>query len=51
MKFKKRSKDESETTQWYFKIEDNGISIAQCTEEAPEFKQWIAEGNTPEEAD
>tara|TARA_S200000501_G_scaffold358153_1_gene382614 strand:+ start:1140 stop:1295 length:156 start_codon:yes stop_codon:yes gene_type:complete len=51
MKFKKRAKEDSGDTQWYFKIEDDGTSRIQCTEKYPEFIEWVAAGNTPEEAD
>ena len=37
MKFKKRAKEDSGDTQWYFQIEDDGTSRIQCTEKYPEF--------------
>ena len=51
MKFKKRAKEDSGDTQWYFKIEDDGTSRIQCTGEYPDFIEWVAAGNTSEEAD
>ena len=51
MKFKKRAKEDSGDTQWYFQIEDDGTSRIQCTGEYPDFIEWGAAGNTPEEAD
>jgi hypothetical protein len=35
----------------YQKIDNDGISRQSCSEENPEFKAWVAEGNTPLPAD
>ena len=35
----------------YAKIEDDGKSYLSCSEDNENFKEWVAEGNTPEEAD
>ena len=35
----------------YSKIEDDGKSYFSCSEDNENFKEWVAEGNTPEEAD
>ena len=35
----------------YARIDDDGLCRLTCTEDYPEFKDWLAEGNTPEEAD
>ena len=37
--------------QVYARIDDDGLCRLTCTEEYPEFKAWLAEGNTPEPAD
>ena len=51
MKFKKITKEDAGDTQWYFRIEDDGSSKIQCSGDYPPFKDWVAAGNTPEEAD
>jgi hypothetical protein len=33
------------------RIDDDGKCRLTCTEDNPEFKAWVAEGNTPEPAD
>ena len=33
------------------RIDDDGLCRVTCTEDNPEFKAWVAEGNTPEPAD
>ena len=35
----------------YARIDDDGLCRLTCTEDYPEFKTWISEGNTPEQAD
>ena len=37
--------------QIYACIDDDGKCRLTCTEDHPEFKAWLAEGNTPEPAD
>lgn len=37
--------------QIYARIDDDGLCRLTCTEDYPEFKAWIDEGNTPESAD
>ena len=34
----------------YARIDDDGLCRLTCTEDYPEFKQWVSEGNTPEQA-
>jgi hypothetical protein len=31
----------------YARIDDDGLCRVTCTENNPEFKAWVAEGNTP----
>jgi hypothetical protein len=33
----------------YARIDDDGLCRVTCTEDNPEFKDWIQEGNTPAE--
>ena len=33
------------------KIDDDGLSRLSCTTDNEDFKEWLAEGNTPEPAD
>ena len=35
----------------YACIDDDGLCRLTCTEDYPEFKAWLDEGNTPEPAD
>jgi hypothetical protein len=35
----------------YARIDDDGKCRLTCTADYPEFKEWLAEGNTPEPAD
>jgi len=35
----------------YARIDDDGKCRLTCTENYPEFKAWLAAGNTPEPAD
>ena len=51
MIYKKIAKEDAEDTQMYFQIEDDGSKKIQCTDLYPSFIEWIAEGNTPQEAD
>jgi hypothetical protein len=37
--------------QIYARIDDDGKCRVTCTEDNPEFKAWVAEGNTPTPAD
>jgi len=31
----------------YARIDDDGLCRVTCTEDNPEFKAWVEEGNTP----
>jgi hypothetical protein len=35
----------------YARIDDDGLCRLTCTEEYPEFKAWLDEGNIPEPAE
>lgn len=35
----------------YARIDDDGKCRLTCTEDYPEFKEWVAQGNTPQPAD
>jgi hypothetical protein len=37
--------------QIYARIDDDGLCRLTCTEDYPEFKAWIEQGNTPLPAD
>ena len=37
--------------QIFARIDDDGKCRVTCTEDYPEFKAWVAEGNTPLPAD
>jgi hypothetical protein len=37
--------------QIYARIDDDGLCRLTCTEDYPEFKAWLAEGNEPLPAD
>ena len=37
--------------QIYARIDDDGLCRLTCTADYPEFKAWLAEGNTPLPAD
>ena len=36
--------------QIYARVDDDGLCRLTCTEDYPEFKEWIKQGNTPEPA-
>ena len=38
-------------TQIYARVDEDGLIHLTCTAEYPQFKAWIAEGNTPLPAD
>lgn len=50
MKYKLLQK-ENDSIQVYARIDDDGLCRLTCSEEYPEFKAWLDEGNTPEPAD
>jgi hypothetical protein len=49
MIFKIHSVIESKTI--YARIDDDGLCRLTCTEDYPEFKEWVADGNEPTPAD
>jgi len=38
-------------TQIYARVDEDGLIRLTCTAEYPQFKAWVAEGNTPLPAD
>ena len=38
-------------TQIYARVDEDGLIRLTCTADYPEFKAWVAKGNTPEPAD
>ena len=38
---------EEEGIKIYARIDDDGLCRVTCTEDNPEFKAWLEEGNTP----
>jgi len=38
-------------TQIYARVDEDGLIRLTCTAEYPQFKAWLAEGNTPLPAD
>jgi len=51
MKYKLLRTDKVTNKKIYEKIEDDGKSYLSCNEDNPDFKEWVAEGNTPDDAD
>ena len=35
----------------FARLDDDGLCRVTCTEDNPEFKAWLEEGNTPEPAE
>ena len=50
MKYKKLSLLPPTNHQIYQRIEDDGKVYITCNEHNQDFKDWVAAGNTPEEA-
>tara|TARA_R100000234_G_C4878698_1_gene126367 strand:+ start:426 stop:581 length:156 start_codon:yes stop_codon:yes gene_type:complete len=51
MKYKLLHTDSDTGKKIYAKIEDDNKSYSSCSEDNEDFKEWVAEGNTPEAAD
>ena len=49
--YQKLQKRDADSIQIYKRVEDDGSFKITCTEECPNYKAWVAEGNTPEAAD
>ena len=50
MRWIKLPKEEA-AQQIYGRIDDDGLMRVTCIEAHPELQDWLAEGNTPEEAE
>ena len=51
MKYKKLANTPPVSEQIYARVEDDGKIYVTCNGDNPDFKDWLAAGNTPEEAD
>ena len=48
--YQKIAKRDSDSPQIYKRVEDDGSYKTTCTEECPQYLEWVAKGNTAEEA-
>ena len=51
MKYKKLNNPVTDGSQILARIDDDGLIRVTCSEENLEYQEWVAKGNTPEEAD
>ena len=51
MKYKKLANTQPVFEQIYARVEDDGKIYVTCNGDNPDFKDWVAAGNTPEAAD
>lgn len=51
MTYKIIPKINEQDVQIFARIDNDGLCRLTCTEEYPELKSWLEEGNTPEPAD
>ena len=51
MKYKKLPLLSPSNNQIYARVEDDGKVYVTCNGNNPDFKEWVAAGNTPEAAD
>lgn len=51
MTYKMLPKLNADAPQVYARIDDDGVCRLTCSEDNPEFKVWLEEGNTPLPAD
>ena len=49
--YQKLLKRDADSIQIYKRVEDDGSYKITCTDDCPNYLAWVAEGNTPEEAD
>ena len=51
MMYKMLPKLNPDDQQIFARIDDDGLCKLTCTEDYPEFKDWVEAGNTPEPAE
>ena len=51
MKYKKLNNPLTDGPQILARIDDDGLIRVTCTEKNPDYLEWVAEGNKPEDAD
>ena len=51
MKYKKLNNTLTDGLQILARIDDDGLIRVTCTENNPDYLEWVAEGNTAEAAD
>jgi len=51
MMYKMLPKLNPDDQQIFARIDDDGLCRLTCTEDYPEFKDWVEAGNTPEPAE
>ena len=51
MKYKKLNNALTDGPQIFARIDDDGLIRLTCTEKYSEYLEWVAAGNTPEDAD
>ena len=49
--YQKIAKRESDSIQIYKRVEDDGSYATTCTDQCPDYLDWVAEGNTAKEVD
>ena len=49
--YQKLQKREGDSIQIYKRVEDDGSYATTCTDQCPDYLDWVAEGNTAKEVD